>query len=257
MLSKNHVQVLKAEAVKLICAERWEWFVFAQVCQQHSVTVRCCVHHTTWGACAQRQVGPAHGVCVCLHLKRCQSQKHFWGESCYCLSAQTQHRLITPAVCWALLNDWLSTVPRIGVGCTCNTSKVRKSNFSLYCTLAVFTKIANLTPSPSLQTPSSLAEVYKAGGMHFYFRSLIRFSFLGAPQGKLWSGFVCLTSCSLWVMHQKELLTQPAWRQTQVMGLFYCAAFHVLLTWQIYLKTGIFPKHHQHSNKWEYRAKQT
>jgi len=70
------------------------------------------------------------------------------------------------------------------VGSACITGKVRKSDFSLYCTLAVFNKIANPSPSPSLQKPPSLAEMRKAGGMQFYFRNLIKFAFLGAPQGR-------------------------------------------------------------------------
>lgn len=123
------------------------------------------------GPCAQGWVGPAHGVCVCVSAPGKLSESGTLLRMVMLLSA---------AVCWTLLSDGLSAVPRVSMGWACNTSKVRKSNFSLYCALAVFNKIANPTPSPSLQTPLSLAKVYRAGGMHFGFRSLIKFAFLGA-----------------------------------------------------------------------------
>lgn len=201
----------------------------------------------------------------------CQGQEHCWGglgcvsvctwscqntaeEGCVTVwvlrNSQSAQKLLQSAGLCSVI-DWALSFTSAWAALA-TSAKLGKAIFPFTVHLQFSIKLW----SPSLQTPLSLAEVYKAGGMHFYFRSLIKFAFLGAPQGRWWSGFVCFTSCSLRVMHQKELLTQPAWSQTQVMGLFYCTAFCFLLTWQICLKIDIFPKHHQHSSKWEYRTKQ-
>lgn len=105
--------------------------------------------------CPKVSGASSQGVClsVCTWKAVCLSQSETLLRRVMLLRAWNKHWLITPAACWTLLSDGLSTVPLSSVGCACNTSKVRETNFSLYCTLAVFSKIANPTLSPSLQTP--------------------------------------------------------------------------------------------------------